>query len=97
LVEGVKRVTKGIDSANWLYKIGKKIPLLNKQKLFLTRGHKYTGVFSFPSATLRTLHRRLLREGYSMPIEQFRKQTFVLEIKGMKIENEWIDFSSKEL
>ena len=93
MVESVKRVTKAIASDTWLFEIGKRIPLLKKQKLFLTRGHKYTGVFSFPSGTLKVLYRRMLREGYSMSLEEFRKQTFVLEVKGMKIGEDWISFS----
>lgn len=96
MVEGVKRVTKAIDSDSWLFEIGTKIGLLKKQRLFLTRGHKYTGVFSFPAAVLKTLHRRLLREGYSITLQELRKSTFVLELRGVKLNNEWIDFESRK-
>ena len=92
MVEGLKRVTKSIEDDKWLFELDKHVGILKKQKLFLTRGHKYTGVFSFPAGVLKTLHRRLLREGYSISIEEFRKQTFVLEVKGMKIGEEWIRF-----
>ncbi len=85
-------ITKAIDSDTWLFELGTKVDLLKKQKLFLTRGHKHTGVFSFPAAVLRTLHRRLLREGYSISLEQLRTQPFVLEVKGVKIGEEWINF-----
>ena len=92
MVESVKRVTKGIDNDKWLFESDRYVEILKKQKLFLTRGHKHTGVFSFPAGVLKTLHRRLLREGYSISLEEFRKQTFVLEVKGMKIGEEWIRF-----
>jgi hypothetical protein len=92
LVEGIKRVTKGIENDKWLFELDKHIDVLKKQKLFLTRGHKYTGVFSFPAGVLKTLHRRLLREGYSISLEEFRKQTFVLEVRGVQMDNEWVRF-----
>ena len=92
MAKGVKEITRGLPSDTWLFEIGKKISVLKKQRLFLTRGHKYTGVFSFPAASLKTLHRRILREGYSITLEEFRKCPFVLEARGVKIGEEWINF-----
>ena len=93
MVESVKRVTKSLSDDKWLFEGGSSVNILKKQKLFLTRGHKYTGVFSFPAAVLRTLHRRMLREGMNIDLESFRKLAFVLEVKGMRgPDGVWIEF-----
>jgi len=93
LVEGLKRVTKSLDNDEWLFERGINFPLIKKQRLFLTRGHKYTGVFSFPAAVLKTIHRQILRRGYHISLGELRKCTFVLEVRGLKIGNEWLNFA----
>ena len=91
---GFKRVTKVLTNLNWLHESGNVVKLIKKQKLFITRGHKYTGVFSFPATALRALHRKMLQEGYHIPNEDmFRQCAFVLEVKGMRLpDGTWIKF-----
>lgn len=91
------KITKVLSDLKWLHESGIEVKVIKKQKLFLTRGHKYTGVFSFPATALRALHRKMLQEGYNIPNEDvFRQCAFVLEVKGVKLpDGTWIRFESE--
>lgn len=80
----------------WLYEDGIEVKLPKKQHLFLTRGTRLTRHFSFPAAVLRTLHRKLLQQGYSVSEEELKVCPFVLDVKGLRLpDGTWIKFEEE--
>ena len=82
---------------SWIFKGARKVGLLKKQHLFLTRGSKHIWAFSFPTGILRPLHKKLLQEGYNITIEDLKTCAFILDVKGLRMpDGNWIEFEEKE-
>jgi len=99
MIKNQKKLTRSIETRymRWLFEDGEVVKLLKDQHLFLTRG---TGqwFFSFPAGVLKLLHRKLLRNGVSITMEELKKCTFVMDLKGMQLpNNKWIEFDEEEL
>jgi len=91
------KVTREINPRmmKWIFEDGEVVKLMKDQHLFLTRG---TGqwFFSFPAGMLRVIQRKLLRNNYSISMNELKKCVFVMDIRGMRLpNNDWIRFDEE--
>jgi len=91
------KVTREINPRmmKWIFEDGEVVKLMRDQHLFLTRG---TGqwFFSFPAGILRVIQRKLLRNNYSISMDELKKCVFVLDVKGLRLpNNNWIKFEEE--
>jgi len=72
------------------------VKLNKKLHYFLTRGSKDIWAFSFPTGILRPLHKKLLREGYIISLEDLKTCAFVLDVKGLRMpDGKWLRFKEE--
>jgi len=71
---------------------GDKVKVNKNLHYFLTRGSRNIWAFSFPTGILRPLHKKLLREGYSLSLGDLKTCAFVLDVKGLRMpDGTWIE------